>query len=511
MFDYYANLFQMLPSSSGLILGLGLLLLFISIICTKKSYGKALFFLLISVLLIGIAFALISPYLHPWDEQFHALIAKSLTETPLTPRLLPEAPVDYFYENWNENHIWLHKPPLTFWNMAILFKFFGASVFTVRLASILLFTGTVLLVYKIGSIIKDIKTGYYAALIFGSLNYGYTLIAGLHTAEHVDIAFQFYITASCFSWLKYTVTRKRYWMLLMGFFSGTAILTKWLVGLLVYAGVGLTILSRQELRMSKKVWLDLALAFLVTLIVFLPWQIYTALTFPLEFWFETNFSSRHFHEVIEEHGGDILFYWDNLKLIYGVGFIGRILIVLSLLFSFRTIKNQYVLFILTTILTPFIFFSLASTKMDSFLIIVQPLVVILVVSFVLFIKEFLPDILEKIKFYIGTVVVFIIALLLLRPSQIQRDFLLDTPVNHSKLQERIKQHQYIQNYDFPKDKKIVLYNLDYLPAIHVSWMFYHNVTAYQRDFNDEEIKFLLENNYSLYTFVENSLQPIKKP
>ena len=512
MFSSFYHLFQVLPQTASTSLFIGLIFLIISLWLSKRSYTKAICVFLLSCLFTGFAFAEITPYLHLWDEQFHALVAKNLSETPLTPRLLPEVPVNYNFTNWNENHIWLHKPPLTLWQIALSFKLFGISVFTTRLASILLLVGTVFLVYKIGSLVKNQKVGFYAAVIFGSLNYVYTLVSGLHTAEHIDIAFQFYITLSCFFWLKYYTTERWYWILLMGVFSGAAILTKWLVGLLVYAGAGLSILSYRHLRLSKNTWLHLSLAFLATLMVSIPWQVYTATAFPLEFWHETTFSSRHFHEVIEDHGGNWLFYWDNLKTIYGVGGFGQVVIVLSLLFSFMSIKKQYVLFFIVTILTPYLFFSLASTKMDSFLVIVQPLVCVLISGFVIKLSESMTCLnYSKWKPYIGMVAVICIALMLLRPNQIKRDFLLDNTTNRAIRDSTVATHKYIQTFEFPDEKKIVLYNINYYPAIHVNWMFHHDVIAYQRDFTKEEIKFLLANNYRLYTFVENSLKPIQNP
>lgn len=511
MFSYYLDLFNKLPFDAGISLGLGLFFMLVSLFIVNKQFSRALLFLLLSVFLIGVAFGLITPYLHPWDEVIHAVVAKNMAETPLIPRLLPETPISYDYKIWIENHIWLHKPPLTFWQIAFLFKLFGPSVFVTRLTSIILFTGTVFLAFKIGTLLKDKKTGYYAALLLGSLNYVYMLISGHHTAEHVDISFQFYITASCFAWLKYATTEKRYWILIMGLLSGGAILTKWLVGLLVYAGVGLTILFNRKYRLDAKTWKGLGLSIGVTLITFLPWQIYTAIKFPEEFWHETGFSSLHFHEVIEEHGGDIFFYWDNLKDIYGVGFFGQLLLLFSILFSVRTIKRQHALFVISTILIPYIFFTMASTKMNSFLIIVKPLVCILIVALILNFKKNLPYVSFNYKNQVFALLVFIFSLLLLRPRQIQRDFLLDTPTNRAISEKRIELHEYVKSYVFPENENNILFNMNYLPNFSTNWMFHHNVIAYQRNLTDEEIKFLLNNNYSLYTFVENSLQPIIKP
>lgn len=512
MFNSLIELIQVLPSTSSYHMVLGIILLLASLIIAQKNYNRGVLLLLLSSLFIALAFATVTPYLHPWDEQFHALVAKHLTETPLTPRLLPSTPVPIAIENWNENHVWLHKPPLSLWQMSLIYSLFGVNVLTTRLASILLFVGTVFLVYKIGSLLKNQKTGYYAAVLFGSLNYVYTLVAGLHTAEHIDIAFQFYITLSCFFGINYLKSPRWYWLVLMGISSGGAILTKWLVGLLAYAGIGLTLILQKQFRTDYKTWLHLTYALLATLLVSLPWQLYSFYHYPEAFIHETTFSSRHFYEVIEDHAGGPLFYWENLKDIYGTSTFGQVIILLSVLFIGFTIKRKFVPFLLVSILTPYLFFSIATTKMDSFLTIVQPLICIgLSALFITLLDNFTSIKWSSWRRYLTVPLIFCLSLLLLRPNQIKRDFLLDNHINQSKRDAFIEQHEYIQNFKFPSEEKIVLFDINYLPAIHVSWMFYHDIVAYQRNFSNEEIKFLLANNISLYTFVGNGLKPIKHP
>lgn len=69
------------------------------------------------LLLIAGAFLLrisvsLDPFLHKWDERYHALVAKNLSGDLLTPKLYPEAPLAYDYKSWSDNYIWLHKQPL---------------------------------------------------------------------------------------------------------------------------------------------------------------------------------------------------------------------------------------------------------------------------------------------------------------------------------------------------------------------------------------------------------------
>ena len=54
-------------------------------------------------------------FLHPWDERYHALVAKHLIAHPLVPTLYDSPVLPYDYRDWMANHVWLHKPPLALW------------------------------------------------------------------------------------------------------------------------------------------------------------------------------------------------------------------------------------------------------------------------------------------------------------------------------------------------------------------------------------------------------------
>lgn len=75
---------------------------------------------LISILIIGfvlrISAILIDPFLHPWDERFHALVARNMIDNPFVPILRVNPITTNFDPNmWCCNHIWLHKQPLFMW------------------------------------------------------------------------------------------------------------------------------------------------------------------------------------------------------------------------------------------------------------------------------------------------------------------------------------------------------------------------------------------------------------
>src|SRR5437899_3015096 len=56
-----------------------------------------------------------------WDEIFHAVVARNVAKHPLTPTLIDRPYLPFDYQLWGENHIWLHKPILPFWQVALSF------------------------------------------------------------------------------------------------------------------------------------------------------------------------------------------------------------------------------------------------------------------------------------------------------------------------------------------------------------------------------------------------------
>ncbi len=103
---------------------------------------------LVLLCLYGFAISL-DPFLHAWDERYHALVAKSLAADLRRPLLYTEALLPYSISDWTANHVWLHKPPLFLWQIAASLKIFGAEPWAVRLPSALLTVVTAGLTYDI--------------------------------------------------------------------------------------------------------------------------------------------------------------------------------------------------------------------------------------------------------------------------------------------------------------------------------------------------------------------------
>lgn len=318
----------------------------------------------------------INDFLHEWDEQFHALVAKNMIQNPLKPMLFGSDVKDPV--QWGSGHIWLHKQPLFLWQIALSLKVFGTSVLAVRIPSILFHGLTALLLFQLARRVVNERVAFLVALLFGFSAYHLCVVGGMAAIDHNDVAFTFYVTASLWALMRYYETGRRRYMILIGAFSGCAVLTKWLVGLLVYLVWFVCTLVLKRWSDFKK----LALAFIITVVIFLPWQCYCYYHYTELFLHEMTYNGLHFLSAVEDHSGDYWFHWQAMRDLYGSGDLPRVLILLGLLLFFiEGFKKRNVtkMMLGTAFLTVYLFFSFARTKMPGFTLIVSPIGFLLMV------------------------------------------------------------------------------------------------------------------------------------
>ena len=66
---------------------------------------------------------------------FHAVVAQNVLKHPLRPTLVDTPYLPFDTTKWGENHAWLHKPILPFWQIALSFAVLGVNTFALRLPS----------------------------------------------------------------------------------------------------------------------------------------------------------------------------------------------------------------------------------------------------------------------------------------------------------------------------------------------------------------------------------------
>ena len=308
-------------------------------------------------------------FLHYWDERYHALVAKNLLNHPLIPTLYDTPVLPYDFRDWQANHIWLHKQPLALWGMAGSMWLFGVNEIALRIPSIALVAVAIYLVFAIGSYLFSKKTGYLAAFLFSMNGLLIPLLSGRKATDHVDIFFLFFILLSIYLTVQFCRKENPLYSFLIGFSIGLAILSKWLPALIVLP-IWLLLVGDSE-KFSLKVTITNLGIILVTLtITFLPWQLYIFSVFPQEAAWESNYNFHHLIEGLEGHSGSVFYYLNRIRINYGE------YIYLPLGWftwkSLKDISNRKRLAVLIWFMVPFLFFSMAKTKMQAYLLFAAP-------------------------------------------------------------------------------------------------------------------------------------------
>lgn len=141
----FFSLLSLMPEEAKIFLLVGFVALIFAHYLHLKKNQYEIVLLVFAAFAIASSFALFDPFLHMWDESFHALVAKNAADNLLAPHLLNSPNYGYQPLLWVNNYIWLHKPPLTIWQMALSIDFFGQNLFAVRFPFVLAFSATTFL------------------------------------------------------------------------------------------------------------------------------------------------------------------------------------------------------------------------------------------------------------------------------------------------------------------------------------------------------------------------------
>lgn len=475
-----------------------------------NKHKISLYLLFIGSLTLGYFIANLDPYLMIWDEQYHALVAKNMLTNPFKPMLFNTPVLPYDHTIWADNHIWLHKQPLFLWQIAASLKLFGINEMAVRIPSILMHAIIPIFIYRIGCIIQNKTIGFYGGLFFCVCYYPLESVAGRYCTDHNDVAFIFYVTASLWSWFEYSVTQKKYWLVLIGLFSGCAILVKWLTGLLVYALWFISIgIEDKKKWLTLKSYKALVISFLITLCVSMPWQIFILLNYPLEANYEFDLNSKHFFTAIEGHGGDVWFHFDAIYELYGSGYLVPHLILIGLIFLIiRSNSKTYKVVILSAVTLVYLFFTLVATKMLSFCLIVSPFIFLslgaLVNEIIVFSNNRIKLVVFNKTFPVVLTLLFCIGLLNLNRIKERHTFWEPSPLDDRPME--LKEMAFIEKLkQLPSDKKYVVFHQSTHFNNNIPIMFYTNCIAYHLGLDQYKIDLVKKQNYTVVVDYTDSL------
>jgi 4-amino-4-deoxy-L-arabinose transferase len=254
----------------------------------------------------------------PLDEVFHAIVARNLLKHPLIPTLVDRPYLAYNASDWLTNHIWLHKPPMALWQIALSYRILGVNTLGLRFPSAVLATLAGWLTYLIGTEWLDRTAGLIAATLQAFNPVVLMLVHGYVFSDHVDISLLFWTELSIYFLARAARKGRRIDLILCGVAQGLAFLSKTFPALIV-TGIALAawLLSRTSLAGDKAPRLSgrgVAHILLATIATAGPWMAYTAVRFPDEFSYENLQILHHVNQNVENWAGP----WDRLAFGYWI-------------------------------------------------------------------------------------------------------------------------------------------------------------------------------------------------
>ena len=299
------------------------------------------------------------------DEAIHAQIAKTIVDTGnwITPTFNGQN----FYD----------KPILYFWMNAASFSLFGVSEFAARLPAAVFGILGVILTYFIGKNLFDRATALLSGLIL-TTSFEYIILSRI--VVH-DITLAIAITASLlFFYLGYNTQNKKWiYHLPLYVFLGIGSLAKGPIGILLPAGIIFLFLSlSRELRELKKMglWWGIPL----TLLVASPWYVLIAIKNPdYLYYFFINQNIDRFLSPYARHAAPFYFYIPILVggiLPWTFFLIQAIGHMIPRRFTDLNEKKE-MMFLMCWLAVIFLFFSVASSKLITYILPVFPSVALM--------------------------------------------------------------------------------------------------------------------------------------
>jgi 4-amino-4-deoxy-L-arabinose transferase len=484
----------------------GIVLIATSVPAYFKNNTTGIALLIFGSFILRFWMAQLDPFLNLWDEQYHALVAKNLSDNLLLPTLLPDIEPYSSGHIWTYGHIWLHKQPFFLWLMALSIKLFGATEFAIRLPSVLFGSFSIFALYRFGKNVISDKVGFIAAFLL-SLSYVHLkLISGQETTDHNDLIFASLILISFWLLSEYILHPSLKIAIWIGAIVGCAVLTKWLTGILVFGPWFLYLIFKLK---SWNYWKHFILGAVTVLLLVIPWQVYAYMNFAVEYTHEMEFNKRHVYEVIEGHGGNSLFHFEKLSYLYfsiNHWILLSLLVISSiLLWRKQTSKISIYLIVLPSIII-YLFFTLVATKMPLFTYMINGLILTLL-AYIIF------EILNKILKYIPVhpalffpIPLFILGFSLFRYSEVQLNHDIDMEPGWTYHFIRSTEREGItelKNHFSRSQKRQIIFNTR--PGSHPSFTFYSDIPAYDFIPDSTTIRQHIRDGYSVIVLRTASL------
>lgn len=306
--------------------------------------------------------------LHEWDERYHALVAKHLVEHPLRPTLYDDPRLPHEEGSWSFGHVWLNKPPLPLWAMAVSISAFGTEPWAVRLPSVLLSMLATVLLYQLARERVSRDVALWASVLFAINGHLIELASGSTSNDHPDTFLVCMVLAALHAASRAALRNSLLWAALGGALGGLAFMSKMWPALLVpVVAIGF-LFAQRTLALPRMLGL-FAVLMVMGLLVAVPWFWYVHEQFPEVTAAASSAHWRHFAVGLEDHDRPWYYYVAQLPMIHGEA--APVAVAWFLFFPLRTAWWRYLPWALW-IVVPFLVFSCAVTKMPGYTAIAVP-------------------------------------------------------------------------------------------------------------------------------------------
>lgn len=395
-------------------------------------------------------------FLHEFDERYHALVAKHLIQHPLKPTLYENPALPYDYKDWINNHIWLSKPPLPLWLMALSLKIFGLNEWAVRFPFVILATLASWIVFLIAKRFLLERIAIVPAVLLAFHGLMTDLCTGRLSSDAVETTFLFFVF-----WGMYYVFRKPThelkWRdyIMVGCLSGAALMSKWQPALIIPL---VMLIAHWDKTSIRKHLVGMSLVGICILAVASPWLVYCWFAYPTEtMWLFKSLFMPVYDTSVSPDGK-----WYSYLLDFGnfFGFSSFVLIVYSLIsnHAIRAIfynRSKRIAFYIWMLL-PLVVFSFAEAKRGTYIFISAPAVFI-------FISIWLNHEIKSQRWVRWVAAVSVVSIMVYSMDKL---VLISSKPHHQVWSDELKARKY------PSDT--VIFNEPH----YIEAMFYHDITAY---------------------------------
>lgn len=316
----------------------------------------------------------LDPCLHPWDERYHAVVAKNCATDPLEPKLYSDPDLPHSDFNWTQTGIWLHKPPLATWLIAGSLRLFGNETWAVRLPSTLFGCLAAFLCFQLGRLIVSPRAGLVTSFLWAINGHLIELASGRTATDHVDALLVVLVLAGAVCAVMMARTGSLGWALGCGSIAGLAFLTKAWPSLIIVLVAAVLLFSVSRAGVPKKFGLLLC-ATVMLAVVAAPWQILVHTRFDDLISIESRAQWAHFTQDVEDHGRPWYYYLTQFPMIHGEA---APLALIVAAFLIRRHRMEFGPMLLVWVAVPFLLFSWASSKMPAYTAIAAPAIFLLI-------------------------------------------------------------------------------------------------------------------------------------